>query len=402
MRGVDESEAGARLTPPDTPRIGGHGTGGASVVGCYARAALGVALVAAGLWAAWTVRQVLLLVLIALVLAVGLDPGVRFFQRNFRMRRGTATAAIMISVLTFLGVFLWVIIPPIANEVRGFAANVPRYIGQLRRSGGLLGDLDKQFNLSSRARELARDVPKLAQSSFGTVLGFTRSVAGAIFSLLTVFVLLVYFMASLPRLEDGFAALFPADKRREYRLLMDRATEKIGGYVSGQLAVCLVAGLSGFVAFLIIGLPFPAALAMLVAIATLIPAVGGLVGSVLVVLVALLGGVGTALITLAYVLVYQQVENYVISPRIMKRAVDLSPAAVLVSVMIGGSLLGFVGALLALPLSAALKVVMTDLWLRERLEPSGKRKVPRQRRPKVSGTSAPAPKATDPPAPDPT
>lgn len=195
------------------------------------------------------------------------------------------------------------------------------------------------------------------------------------FSFLTLLVLLIYFMASLPRLEDGLALLFPPAKRKEYRELMDRATEKIGGYVSGQLTVCLVAGLSAFVAFLLIGLPFPAALALLVSITTLIPSVGGLIGSVLCVLVALFSGIGTAVVTFLYVLVYQQLENYVISPRIMKKAVDLSPAAVLISVLVGGSLLGFVGALLALPMAAAAKVVVWDLWLRER------REVPRRRRP---------------------
>lgn len=359
-----------------------------SVVGHYAKATLGVAMVAALLWASWTVRQVLLLILIALVLAIGLNPGVRFFQEKFKMKRGLATGAIMVSVLLFLGGFLGLIIPPIAGEVQGFGKNVPKYIEDLKTSDGLLGDLEKQFNLSDRARDLSKDIPKLAQNSFRSVLGFTRTVAGALFSLLTVFVLLVYFMSSLPKLEDGLAALFPPDKREEYRALMDKSTEKIGGYVSGQLTVCLVAGVVGFIAFLIIGLPFPAALAMFVAITTLIPAVGGLVGSVLCVLVGLLNGLPTALITLTYVLVYQQVENYVISPRIMKKAVDLSAAAVLVSVMIGGSLLGFVGALLALPIAAALKVVIRDLWLKDRLGGAPTKGAIRKPRPKVARKTA--------------
>lgn len=366
-----------------------------SVVAHYAKATLGVALVSALLWASWTVRQVLLLILIAVVLAIGLDPGVRFFQTKFKMKRGPATAAIMVSVLVFLSAFLWLIIPPIAGEIQGLSKNVPKYIEDLKTSDGLLGDLEDQFKLSERVKELSKDVPKLAQSSYKSVLGFTRTVAGAMFSLLTVFVLLIYFMSTLPRLEDGLAALFPPDKREEYRGLMDKSTEKIGGYVSGQLTVCMVAGVVGFVAFLIIGLPFPAALAMLVAITTLIPAVGGLVGSVLCVVVGLLNGLPTALITLAYVLVYQQVENYVISPRIMKKAVDLSAATVLVSVMIGGSLLGFVGALLALPIAAALKVVIRDLWLRDRLDGASKRRAPKPRRPKTPATSGVSAKSAE-------
>jgi predicted PurR-regulated permease PerM len=345
-------------------------------------------MTAALLWAAWTVRQVLLLVVIAFVLAIGLDPGVRFFERRLKMKRGWATAAIMITVLVLLGGFIAVIVPPIADEVQDFAKKVPQYIDDLQSSEGILGDLQEQFNLAERLQELTKDVPGLVQSAFPSVLGFTKQLGGALFSLLTVLVLLIYFMASLPRLEDGLSLLVPQAKRKEYRELMDKATEKIGGYVSGQLTVCLVAGVVGFIAFLIIGLPFPAALAMLVAITTLIPSVGGLIGSILVVLVGLFNGLGTALTALVYVLVYQQVENYVISPRIMKKAVDLSPAAVLISVLIGGSLLGFVGALLALPLAAAVKVVIYDLWLRDRMDEERKRRTPRRRKP-------PAPKPAE-------
>lgn len=366
-------------------------TTGKSVVGHYAKAAAGVALTAGLLWAAWTVRQVLLLVVIAFVLAIGLDPGVRFFERRLKMKRGLATAAIMVSVLIFLGGFLAIIVPPIADEVQDFAKKVPQYVEDLQSSEGFLGDLEARFNLAERVQELSDDIPALAQSSLSGVLGFTRRVGGALFSLLTVLVLLIYFMASMPRLEDGLSYLFPHDKRKEYRELMNKATEKIGGYVSGQLTVCLVAGVVGFIAFLIIGLPFPAALAMLVAITTLIPSVGGLIGSILVVLVGLFNGLGTALIALVYVLVYQQVENYVISPRIMKKAVDLSPAAVLISVLIGGSLLGFVGALLALPLAAAAKVVFHDLWLRDRKEGTSRRRTPRRRRPPAPKPAAPEP-----------
>jgi len=362
-----------------------------SVVGQYAKAAAGVALTAGLLWAAWTVRQVLLLVVIAFVLAIGLDPGVRFFERRLKMKRGWATASIMITVLVLLGGFVAVIVPPIADEVQEFAKKVPQYIDDLQSSNGIVGDLQKQFNLAERLQELTKDVPGLVQSAFPSVLGFTKQVGGALFSLLTVLVLLIYFMASLPRLEDGLSLLFPQAKRKEYRGLMDKATEKIGGYVSGQLTVCLVAGVVGFIAFLVIGLPFPAALAMLVAITTLIPSVGGLIGSILVVLVGLFNGLGTALTALVYVLVYQQVENYVISPRIMKKAVDLSPAAVLISVLIGGSLLGFVGALLALPLAAAVKVVIYDLWLRDRMDEERKRRTPRRRKPPAPKPAAPKP-----------
>ncbi len=153
-------------------------------------------------------------------------------------------------------------------------------------------------------------------------------------------------------------------------MLMSRATERIGGYVSGNLTISLIAGAASFVGFLIIGVPFPAALAMWIAITDLIPVIGALLGAALCVLVALTVGVGTAVATLIFVVVYQQIENYVIGPRVMNKAVDLSPAAVLVALLVGGAMLGFAGALLALPLAAAAKVVVRDLWLAKHLEPA--------------------------------
>ncbi len=339
----------------------------------YAKATFGVALVAGIIAAAWVSRKVLILMLIAMVLAVGMDPGIRFLQRKFKMSRGVATAVILLSVLGVLILFFSLVIPPIAQEVELFARRAPEYIQNLRRSGGVLGDLESRFKIGEQLEKLAGNAPRIAQSSVSTVVGFTGAIASGLFSFFTLLVLTIYFAGSLPTLEDGLSALFPPDKRDEYRALLDRSTEKIGGYASGQLTVSLIAGTCAFVAFLIIGLPFPAALAMWVSITTLIPSVGALVGAILCVLVASFVGIGTALITGIYILVYQQIENYVISPRVMKKAVDLSPAAVIISVLIGGSILGFVGALLALPLAAAAKVVVRDLWLRNRPEPVKKR-----------------------------
>ncbi|HVL52534.1 MAG TPA: AI-2E family transporter, partial [Actinomycetota bacterium] len=336
-----------------------------STVAHFAKATLGVALIAGLIAAAWVSRKVLILMVIAMVLAVGMDPAIRFLQRRTRMGRGAATAVILLSVLGFLIAFFMLVVPPIAHEVEIFAGRLPDYIAQLRETGGFWGNLEARLQLGEQIEKLADNAPRIAQSSLETIMGLTGAIATGIFSFLTLLVLTVYFASSLPTLQDGVSSLFPPEKREEYRALMDRATEKIGGYTSGQLTVSLIAGVSAFIAFLIIGLPFPAALGMWVSITTLIPSVGALVGAILCVLVASFVGLGTAVITALYILVYQQIENYVISPRIMKKAVDLTPAAVIISVLIGGSLLGFVGALLALPLAAAAKVVVRDLWLKD-------------------------------------
>jgi predicted PurR-regulated permease PerM len=363
--------------------------------------AFGVALVVGLIGAAYQARSVLVLIVIAAVLALGMDPGIRMLQRRSRMGRGAATAIILLTSLGFLVLFFVLVIPPIAAEVQTFAKRVPDYIEHLEDVGGPVGQLEQQFNISEQLEKLADRAPDIAQDSFGTVLGVFGNIASGLFSLLTLLVLTVYFASNLPTLEDGVSSLFPPAKREEYRDLMDRATEKIGGYASGQITVCVIAGVCAFIAFLIIGLPFPAALAMWVSITTLIPSVGALVGAVLCILVASFVSVPTALITAVYILVYQQIENYIVSPRVMKKAVDLSPAAVIVSVLIGGSILGFVGALLALPLAAAAKVVVRDLWLRNRLEPATKKsRVKRLKPPAAPDVSARKPVTKAKPAED--
>lgn len=336
----------------------------------YAKATFGVALVGGVLWAAWTARNVLILVLVAAVLAVGMDPAVRWSQRRLRLSRPLATTAIILGVLGILGLFIALVVPPIVTEFQALVDRAPQYLQEARESGGWIGDLEEQFEISRRLEELAQDAPSIAASSLSGLLGFLGTVAGGVFNAFTILVLVITFMATLPKLEDNLAALFPPDRSDEYRELMARATERIGGYVSGNLTISLIAGIVTFTGFLIIGVPFPAALAMWIAITDLIPSVGALIGAALCVLVALSVGVGTAVVTLIFLLVYQQIENYLIGPRVMAKAVDLSSAAVLVALLAGGALMGFVGALLALPLAAAAKVVVRDLWLRDRLVPA--------------------------------
>jgi predicted PurR-regulated permease PerM len=157
------------------------------------------------------------------------------------------------------------------------------------------------------------------------------------------------------------------EKREADARTLDEALERVGGYVSGNLIVSLIAGVTSFIFLQIFGIPFAAALAMWVAIADLIPTVGATLGAIVAVAVAFFSSVADGIATTIYFAAYQQVENYIIVPRVMKKAVDLSPAAVIVSVLIGGSLAGFAGALLALPLAAAAKVVVRDVWLKDRL-----------------------------------
>jgi predicted PurR-regulated permease PerM len=334
----------------------------------YARATVTVVAVLVVLAAAWAVRATLLLVVVAAVLAVGLDPPVRRLQR-LHISRGWAVVLIFLATVAFLAVFGFLVIPPLIREVRQLASDIPGYIDKLKTSQGWVGDLERKYHLSTKLKEITDRLPSLASQSLGRVLGITASVASVIFNLLTIGILTIYFLMSLPQSQRTIEATFRGEHRNRNILMFEEAVQKIGGYVSGNIATSIIAGVTSYIFLRAFSVPFAAALGMWVGIADLIPTVGATLGALAAVAVAFLGkSVGVGVATVIYFIVYQQVENYFIVPRVMKKAVDLSPAAVIVSVLVGGGLGGFAGALLALPLAAAAKVVIRDVWLRPRLD----------------------------------
>jgi predicted PurR-regulated permease PerM len=335
----------------------------------YAKITLVVVVVLALLRAAWAVRNILLLVLVAAVLAVGLDPAVRRLER-LKVPRGWAVLAIFVATVGFVVLFSMLVIPPVVRGVRQLASDIPGYIDRLQHNNGWFRDLSRKYDLSRKLKSLTDRLPSLASASLGKILGITRSVASVIFNMLTIGILTIYFLMALPRGEATAEGLMTGEHRQRNVQIFREALDRIGGYVSGNIAISIIAGIASFIFLRVVGVPFAAALALWVAIADLIPTVGATLGALAAAIVAFFSSIGDGIATVIFFIVYQQVENYVIVPRVMRKAVDLSPAAVIVSVLIGGSLAGFAGALLALPLAAAAKVVIQDVWLRPRLEPA--------------------------------
>ena len=314
------------------------------------------------LYALYRVRSVLVLVLVAAFLAVGLDPAVRRLQR-WKMGRGAAVSIIIIGVLVFLIGFIAAVIPPLVRQVAEFATNLPEYVQNLAERNPRIESFAEENELAEKLREATSNVPTAIGGSVGKVLGLAGSVVGAIFSSLTVLVLMIYVSLSLSRMREGSLKLVPSSKRDRVRELADPILEKIGGYIAGNVIVSLIAGGTAFIFLIIAGVPFPVALALWVAIADLIPLVGATLGAVPAVVVAFFTSLPLGIATLIYFAVYQQLENYVVAPRVMKKAVDISPAAVLLAALIGGSLLGFVGAIFAIPAAAAIKLIAQEVVL---------------------------------------
>ena len=325
----------------------------------WARATLTVAGVVAVLFAAWTVRSILLLVLVSAVLAVGLDPQVRWLQRR-RVSRAWAVTIIGLLSLAFLAIFAWLVIPQAVREAHDLAREFPGYLDRLRTSTGALGSLEDRFHLSTRLQQAASHLPDLA---VGKVPSFLTGAGSLIANTLTVAVLTIYFLLGLERGHATASSMAAGEHADRNLRILDESLTRIGGYVSGNIFISIIAGTLAFIVLQILGVPFAAGLAVWVAIADLIPGVGAMIGAVVCVIVALFTSVVDGIVVAVYFIVYQRFENYLILPRVMTKAIDLSAPTVIVTLLIGSSLAGLAGALIALPIVAALKVVIREVWL---------------------------------------
>jgi len=337
----------------------------------WARWALTLAAVYAVLTALVSVANIVILVIIAAVLAIGLDPAVRAFERR-GVSRGRAVTMIFLLALAVAVLFASLVIPPLVSQVGELADDIPGYVKRLSQRDDALGRYFQENDVAAQLQKFVKELPKKITSSFGTIVGVAGKVGGAIFNLITVAILTIYFMLSLHRMRRTAAIWFAPETRDRAEAVMDQAISRIGAYVGGILTTASIAGTSALVFFSILGLfgegiPFAVPLAVFSGLLGLIPAVGAYIGAAPAVIVGFFQSGPTGVLILVYFIVYQQVENYVIQPRIMKNAVNLSPVAVVISTLVFGSLGGFAGALLALPAAATIKVVIVEVFLRDRV-----------------------------------
>jgi predicted PurR-regulated permease PerM len=326
-------------------------------------AALGV-LVAWGLWnALGQARSVLILLLVSMFIAVGLNPLVEWFMRR-GLKRGLSVGVVfLLMILAVTGVG-FAIVPVVTDQINGLIKNAPDWLDLLQKSK-TLDELNNRYHYIQKAQDYIQD-PALAQKAFGGILGVGKVVAGALFNTFTILILTLYFLASLPSVKRAAYSLVPRTRRTRVSILGDEVLTRVGGYVSGQFMVALCAGVCMFIFLEIVGLGnYAVALAIVVMFCDFIPMVGGLIGVVVVALIGFTDGVVTGLACLIYGVIYQQIENYVVAPRIMRRAVDIPGAVTVIAALLGGALLGVVGALLAIPSAAAILLIIREVWVRK-------------------------------------
>ena len=325
-----------------------------------------VLLVALAVYAA---RGALLLVFVGFFLATGLEPAIRWCVAK-GLRRGLALVLVVLALLLVGAGLVAVLVVPAVHEIGSLTEQLPQFLTQLSQRTGsdgtslgqALGDPAHRDQLQQTLSTLG---PVIA-SSVTTVFGVLGAVFGSVFSALTVLVLLVYFTLAMPRIRAGIDRMLV----REDRIATaDQALGRIGGYVSGQLMVSGIAGVVSFLFFLVAGVPYPALLGIVVAVLDAIPQIGATLASLVGILAALSVSVGLAVATLVFFIVYQGVENYLVAPRVFSKAIELSPVAAFVAVLVGGFSGGLLGAITALPLTAAGKVVIRQAMAERRGTP---------------------------------
>jgi predicted PurR-regulated permease PerM len=319
-------------------------------------------LVGLVLYVLWVARHVLSWLLIALFLALALNPAVEFLLRRGVKSRGVAAGVTFLAALAAIAGLGLLFIPPLVDQVNSFADKVPDYVKDLTEGRGRLGFLETKYHIVERVREAVKDggVGKFAVGA-GAALTVTKSVLTAVVATLTIIFMTFFMLLEGPTWMERIYGVLPESEQPRWRHVAHDIYRTVGGYVTGNLFISLIAGVSSGLLLWIVGVPFAIALGLLVALLDLIPLAGATIAAVLVVLVALAAsGLTAAIIVAAFFLVYQQLENHVIQPVVYGRTVQLSPLAVLVSVLIGAQIAGVLGALAAIPIAGTIQVLLVD------------------------------------------
>jgi predicted PurR-regulated permease PerM len=326
-------------------------------------AALGaLAAVAIGL-AVREVESVIVLVVVSVFLSVGLNPVVEWMIRH-RLRRRWAVLIVALGVVGVLAVVLVVLVGAIRSQVASFVDDAPHLIQDLRQNKAI-AHLDERYHFLSQLQHKLQD-PHLLNKTFGGAYNVGISVLGALVNTVIIVVLTIYFLASLPQLKNAGYSLVPASRRERVAHLGDEILRRVGGYVIGAVVVALLAGTLTFFMLLSVGLgEYALPLALLVAVLDLVPLVGSIIGAGTVTIIAFATSLNVGIAVLIFYVIYQPLEGYVIYPRVMRSSVDVPEFVTIIAVLLGGALAGIVGALLALPIAAALLLLVREVWVRK-------------------------------------
>jgi predicted PurR-regulated permease PerM len=323
--------------------------------------AIGLAFVLA-LLMIYAARRVLVWAIIAAFLALALNPAVAFFEKRGLNRAGAAGLVMLLSLLVIAGIG-FILIPPLVDQVRDFVDAAPKLVSDLTHGRGRLGFLERDYHIVERVRTA------LKGSGGAGALGATKPLVNIVTSFvtfvvatLTILFLTLFMLIEGPSWVARFEQWVPERARPHWTRSLDGIYRTIGGYVTGNLLISLIAGVSTTVVLLIVGVPYAVALGVIVAVLDLIPLAGATIAAVIVGLVAFVHAVIAGIVVVAFFVAYQQLENHVLQPLVYGRTVQLSPLAVLLSVLVGAEVFGVIGALAAIPVGGSAQVIAREVW----------------------------------------
>jgi predicted PurR-regulated permease PerM len=317
--------------------------------------ALGVACAFALAWSVVAAGQVLVLLGLAFFIAVGLDPAVVWIYRR-GVPRWLAVTLVVAAALGVLVGFVILAAPIVTTQASKLAEEVPGYLHTINHQNSVLGKLNAKYHFVSGIQKLLH-----GSGSFNSAVGLGKALLGFITSVVLVVVVAIYLLADLPRVRRGIYLLAPKSRRARMVLLTDEILDRVGGYVLGNLLLSLIAGVGTTLWALALGIPYALFLGLLVAFLDLVPIVGSTVGGIIVSLVALTVSLPVAIATAIFYIVYRQLEDYLLTPRIMLRTVAVPGLVTVLATVLGGALLGIVGALVAIPVAAAIKLLHEEI-----------------------------------------
>jgi predicted PurR-regulated permease PerM len=313
------------------------------------------------LYVLYLVRSVLGLLMIATFLAVALGPAV---DRVARLKLPRAASILAVFLALFLSIFLigLVVVPPIANEVQAFANNVPNYVNDIR-SNKTLREYDDKYDITKKLESQASSLPSRLGDAAGALQAVTVGVFSTVIQLVTVLTITFFLLLDGGRIANFLLTQVRPSHQQRVRLVSADIYRATGGYVGGALTLATAAGISTYILLSLLNVPFAVPLSVLMAFFDLIPLVGSTIGGVLVAVVTLFADFPQDTIAwVVFVIVYQQFENSVLQPMVYRRAVNLHPLAVITAILIGSKLLGVLGALVAIPIAAAVQITLKDMW----------------------------------------
>ncbi len=317
------------------------------------------------LYAMYVSRTVLTWIVTAFALALAMNPPVAWTERKLPGHsRITATLLVFTVLLASFTVLAVTLFPPVISQTQQLIENLPQYTSQITAPGTFTGDIITRYDLVNQIQNSQSELVSRLTNASGTFVGLVMSLFSSLLAIVSIFGLTFFMLLEGPTWMSMFWQTQAAKKRSHGKKLAAEMYQAMVGYVNGKLLAAVLAGISTAIALVILGVPYAAALALVLALLSIIPIFGATIGAIIVVGVCLFHSVSSAVIMLIFFFIYQQIENNIIQPVIFKKVLDVSPLLVFVSVLVGTAAAGILGALIAIPVTASLQILIRDFYAR--------------------------------------